>query len=191
MVVTSKKQQQQQQKSLLSFNRAWTSLIGRKKANEFWGKVSVQFSSVAHLCLTICDTMDCSMPGFPVHHQLPQLTQTHVHWVNDAIQPSHPLSSPFPPAFNLSQLQGLLNWVSSSHRVTKVLEFQLQHQPFWCWEKVYEKLNWIFSWLCYDYYCQNKYIQICLYQGFSSILLQTRVKKGALNYFKRANWKIC
>ena len=70
------------------------------------------------------------MPGFPVHHQLTQLTQTHVHQVGDAIQPSHPLSSPSPPAFNLSQHQGLFQWVSSSHQVAKVLEFQLQHWSF-------------------------------------------------------------
>ena len=69
--------------------------------------------------------MDCSTPGFPVHHQLLELAQTHVHWVTDAIQPSHPLSSPSPPAFNLSQHQGLFKWVSSSHQVAKVLEFQL------------------------------------------------------------------
>ena len=67
-------------------------------------------------------------PGLPVHHQLPESTQTHVHWVSDAIQPSHPLSSPSPPAFNLSQHQGLFKWVSSSHQVAKVLEFHLQHQ---------------------------------------------------------------
>ena len=74
--------------------------------------------------------MDCSMPGFPVHHQCPELTQTHVHRVGDAIQPSHPLLSPSPPAFNLSQHQGLFQWVSSSHQVAKVLEFQLQYQSF-------------------------------------------------------------
>ena len=74
--------------------------------------------------------MDCSTPGFLVHHQLPELAQTHVHWVGDAIQPSHPLSSPSPPALNLFQLQGLFQWVSSSHQVAKVLEFQLQHQSF-------------------------------------------------------------
>ena len=74
--------------------------------------------------------MGCSTPGFPVHHQLPELTQTHVHWVGDAIQSSHPLSSPSPPAFNLSQHQGLFQWVSSSHEVAKVLEFQLQYQSF-------------------------------------------------------------
>ena len=91
---------------------------------------SVQFSSVAQSCLTLCIPMDCSMPGFPVHHQLPEFTQTHVHRVSDAIQPSHPLSSPSPPAFNHSQHQGLFKWVSSSHEVAKVLEFQLQHQSF-------------------------------------------------------------
>ena len=72
--------------------------------------------------------MDCSTPGLPVHHQLPELAQTHIHWVCNAIQSSHYLSSPFPPAFNLSQRQGLFQWVSSSHQVAKVLEFQLQHQ---------------------------------------------------------------
>ena len=70
--------------------------------------------------------MDCSTPGLPVHHQLPEFTQTHVYWVGDAIQPSHSLSSPSPPAFNLSPNQGLFKWVSSSHKVAKVLEFQLQ-----------------------------------------------------------------
>ena len=76
------------------------------------------------------DPMDCSMPGFPVHHQHLELAQTHVHQVSDAIQPSHPLSSPSLPAFNLSHHQGLFQWVSSSNQVAKVLEFQLQHQSF-------------------------------------------------------------
>ena len=89
-----------------------------------------QFSSVVQLCLTLCDPMNHSRPGLPVHHQLPEFTQTHVHWVSDAIQPSHPLLSPSPPALNLSQHQGLLKWVSPSHQVAKVLEFQLQHQSF-------------------------------------------------------------
>ena len=89
-----------------------------------------QFSSVAQSCLTLCDPMDCSMPDFPVHHQLPEFTQTHVRWVRDAIQPSHPLSTPSPPAFNLSLHQGLFQWVSYSDQVAKVLEFQLQHQSF-------------------------------------------------------------
>ena len=89
-----------------------------------------QFSSVAYSCLTLCNPMDCNMLGFPVHHQLLVLAQTYVHWVGDAIQPSHPLSSPSPPTFSLSQHQGLFQWVSSLHQVAKVLEFQLQHQFF-------------------------------------------------------------
>ena len=86
--------------------------------------------SVAQLCPTPCDPMDCSTPGFPALHHLPEFAQTHVYWVGDAIQPSHPLSSPSPLAFNLSQHQGLLQWVSSSHQVAKILELQLQHQSF-------------------------------------------------------------
>ena len=85
----------------------------------------VQFSSVSQSCRTL-RPMNRSMPGLPVHHQLPEFTQTHVHRVGDAIQPSHPLSSPFPPALNLSQHQGLFKWVSFSHQVAKGLEFQLQ-----------------------------------------------------------------
>ena len=91
----------------------------------------IQFSSVQLLSHEqLCDPMDYSMPGCPVHHQLPEPTQTHVHQVSDAIQPSHPLSSPFPPAFNLSQHQGLFKWVSSSHQVAKILEFQLPISEF-------------------------------------------------------------
>ena len=89
---------------------------------------SVQFSLVAQSCLTLCNPMDGSMPGFPVHHQLLEFTQTHVQWVGDAIQPSHPLLFPSPPAFSLSEHQGLFKQVSSLHQVAKVLEFQLQHQ---------------------------------------------------------------
>ena len=97
---------------------------------QFLITISVQFSSVAQSCLTLCDPMNYSTPGLHVHHQPPESTQTHVHRVGDAIQPSHPLLSPSPPAFNLSQHQGLFKWVSSSHQVAKVLEFQLQHQSF-------------------------------------------------------------
>ena len=92
------------------------------------GQERDQFSSVTQSCLTLCDPMDCSTPGFPVLHQLPEPAQTHVHWVSNAIQPSHPLSFPSPLAFNLSQHQGLCKWVSSLHQVAKVLE--LQHQSF-------------------------------------------------------------
>ena len=91
---------------------------------------SVQSSSIIQSCQTLCDPTDCSMPGFPVHHQLPELIQTHVHWVSDAIQPSLPLSPPSPPTFNLSQYQDVFQWVSSLHQVAKVLEFQLQQQSF-------------------------------------------------------------
>ena len=87
------------------------------------GLTSVQFNSVTQSCPTLCDPMNCSTPGLPVHHQLPESTQTHVHWVGDAIQPSHPLSSPSPPALNLSQHQGLFHWVSSSHQVPKYWSF--------------------------------------------------------------------
>ena len=91
---------------------------------------SVQFSSVAQSCQTLCGPMNRSTPGLPVHRQLPEFSQTHLHWVGDTIQPSHPLSSPSPPALNLSQHQGLFKWVSSLRRVAKVLAFQLQHQSF-------------------------------------------------------------
>ena len=86
--------------------------------------------SVAKLCPTLCAPVDCSMPGFPVLHQPPELAKTHVHRVDDAIQPSHPPSSLYPLAFNLSQHQGLFQWISSSHHVARVLELQLQHQSF-------------------------------------------------------------
>ena len=90
----------------------------------------VHFSSVTQSWLTLCDLIDYSTPGFPVHHQLPELTQILVHRVSNAIQPSHPLSSPSPPTFNLLQHQRLFKWVSSLHQVAKVLEFHLQHQSF-------------------------------------------------------------
>ena len=88
--------------------------------------------------------MDCSTPGFPVHHQLLEFSQTHVHWVGDAIQPSYPLSSPSPPAFNLSQHQDLFQWVSSSHQVAKGLELQLQNQSFqWIFRLISFRMNWL------------------------------------------------
>ena len=99
-----------------------------------WFKVILwsvsQFSSVIQSYPTLCDPMNRSMPGLHVHHQLPEFTQTHVHQVSDAIQPSRPLSFPSPPAPNPSQHQGLFQWVSFLHQVAKVLEFQLQHQSF-------------------------------------------------------------
>ena len=96
------------------------------RIRRWWGWLfRFQFSSVAQSCPTLCDPMNCSTPGLPVHHQFPEFTQTHVHQVSDAIQPSHPLSSPSPPAPNPSQHQSLLQWVNSLHEVAKVLEFQL------------------------------------------------------------------
>ena len=100
------------------------------------GRVTMESSmvvvccSVAQSCLALCNHMGSSTPGFPVLHHVPEFTQTHVHQVGDAIQPSHPLSSPSPPAFNLSQHQCHFQWVSSSHQVPRVLELQLQHQSF-------------------------------------------------------------
>ena len=90
-----------------------------------WLFSSVQFNH--SLCLNLCDPRDCRTPGFPVHHQLLELIQTHAHGVSDTIQPSHPLSSPSPPAPNPSQHQSLFKWANSSHEVAKVLEFQLKH----------------------------------------------------------------
>ena len=109
----------------------WATVYGVAK-NRTWLSALMSrhiVSSVAQLCLTLCNPMDCNTPGLPVHQQLLEFTQTNVHWVSDAIQPSHFLSSPSPPTLNLSQHQGLFRWVSS-HQVAKVLEFQLQHQSF-------------------------------------------------------------
>ena len=92
--------------------------------------IEVSFSLVLQLCPTLCNPMNRSTPAIPIHHQLPEFTQTHVHRIDDAIQPSHPLSSPSPPAPNPSQHQGLIQWVNPSHEVVKILEFQLQHHSF-------------------------------------------------------------
>ena len=97
---------------------------------EYFYKFCMQFSSVTQLCPILCNPVNCSTPGLPVHHQHPESTQTHVHPVSDAIQPSCPPLSPSPPAPNPSQHYGLLQWVNSSHEVAKVLKFQLQHQSF-------------------------------------------------------------
>ena len=107
---------------------AWWSTVHRVARVKH--NLVTQFSSVTQSCLTLCDPMNRSTPGLPVHHQIPEFTQTHVHRVGDAIQPSHPLSSPSPPAPNPSQHQGLFQWVNSSQEVAKVLEFQPYHQSF-------------------------------------------------------------
>ena len=112
---------------LFWWQNSWSLLFSNQFPVWVWFRiVVVQLLSLVWLC----DLMDCSTLDFPVLHHLPELAQTHVHWVNDAIQPSHPLLSPLPPAFNLSQHQGLSQWVSSSHQMAKVLELQLQHQSF-------------------------------------------------------------
>ena len=105
--------------------------------------------SVTLSCPTLCNPMDYSMPGFPVLHYLPEFAKTHVHWVNDAIQPSHPLSLPSPLALSLSQNQGLLHWVGSLHQVAKALALQLQHQFFqWIF-----RVNILQDWLVWSPCC--------------------------------------
>ena len=111
-------------------NYIFSIIISKKKTALCSSKIKHQFSPVTQSCPTLCGPMDCSTPGFPVHHQLWELVQTHVHRVGDAIQPSHPLSSPSPSAFNLAQHQDLFQCISSLHQVTKVLAFQPQHQSF-------------------------------------------------------------
>ena len=107
------------------------------------------FSSVSQLCPTLCDPMICSTPGLPVHHQLPEFTQTHADRVGDAIQPSHPLSSPSPPAPSPSQHQGLFQWVNSLHEVAKVLD-SLYFWDFFCnW--LLTKVFWFFFFFSFQY----------------------------------------
>ena len=111
---------------MVNIAKIWKSL----PSEPHWPIITMTCCLVAESRPTLCDPMDCSTPDFSVLHQLLELTQIHVHWVSDAIWLSYPLSSPSPPAFNLSQQQSLCKWVSSSHQVAKVLEFQLQHQSF-------------------------------------------------------------
>ena len=119
--------------------------------------------SIAKLYVILCKSMDCSMPGVPAHHQLLEPTQTHVQRVSDANQQSHPLSSPFPPAFNLFQHQGLFQWISSSHQVAKILEFQLQHSSSYEYSGLFSlRMDWLIS-------LQSK--------GLSRVFSNTRVQK--------------
>ena len=103
--------------------------VGNEDIKRYVASLGIQFSSVAQLCLTLCDPMNRSTSGLPDHHQLPEFTQTHIHWVGDAIQPSHPLSSPSPSAPNPSQNQGLFQWVNSSHEVAKYWSFSFSISP--------------------------------------------------------------
>ena len=125
--------EQQESSVIADIDGKWYSHFGKWYGTFYKTKYTLtirQFSSVTQSCLTLCDPMNCSTPGLPVHQQLPEFTQTHVHQVSDDTQPSHPLSSPSPPAPNPSQHQSLLQLVNSSHEVAKVLEFHLQHQSF-------------------------------------------------------------
>ena len=109
----------------------------------FFCILNTVFSSVALMCLNLCDNTDCSVPGIPVLHQYPSSAHTHVHQVGDAIQPSHPLWSPSPPASSLSQHQGFSQWISSSHQVAKIAEVQRQHQSFqWIF-----RTDFLYDWL--------------------------------------------
>ena len=126
------------------------------------------FCSVTKLCPTLCSPMDCSMPGFSVLHCLLEFAQIHVHWVGDAIQPSHPLLPPSPPALSLSQHQGLSQWVSCLHQVAKVLELQLQHQSFqWVF-----RVDFLWEWLVWSPYSPRD-SQVC-----SSTTIQKRWSFG-------------
>ena len=116
--------------SLKIIKSEWRFIYLKNLKTTVWFDKNIFGSSVTQSCSTLWTYLDCSTPGLPVHHQLLELTQTYVHRVGDAIQSSHPLSSPSPPAFHLSQHQGLFQGVCSSHQVAKVLEFQLQHQSF-------------------------------------------------------------
>ena len=143
-----------------------------------------QFSSVTQSCQTLWNPMDCSTLGFPVHHQLLELAQIHVHHVGDAIQPSHLISShphfissnAFPPVFNVSQHQGLFQWVSSSHQMAKILELQFQHQSF----------QWIFRTdlrltlaLCLDSFFFFVCVIYCIFLvcGYHEVLIQQPIYK--------------
>ena len=131
----------------------------------FLFKVFSQFSSVTQSCPTLCDPMDCSMPGFPIHHQLQDLAQTQVHRVGDAVQPSYSLPSPSPPAFNLSQHQGIFQWVSSLYQVAKVLERQLQHQSSqWIF-----RTDFFYDWLVWSPCCPRNSQESSPTQQFKSI----------------------
>ena len=129
--------------------------------------------------------MSRSTPGLPVHHQLPELTQTHAHRVSDAIQPSHPLLSPSPPAPNPSQPQGLFQWVNSSHEVAKVLEFQLQHQSFqWSWFRLPHLAYWVYPHqsCLQSYYLQPKTHTDDWNSSFNKLLLRTCGMSGDLSF---------
>ena len=169
--------------SILQVKSGWGELVLNRifgKEVQEWGKIELHccftriyktyylhqsVCSVAQSCPTLCDPMDCSTPGWPFHHQLPEFAQTHIHWVNDVIQPSHPLLSASPAAFNLSHHHGLFQWVSSLHQVAKVLELQLQHQSFqWIF-----RTDFLLDWLVWCLYCPGDSQESSLTPQFKSI----------------------
>ena len=139
---------------------------------------------VAQSCPTLCDPMNCIMPGFPVLHYLLEFAQIHVHWVADAIKASHALPSSFPFAFNLYQHQGLFQWVDSLYQVAKILELQLQHQSFQ-WKF---RIDFLWDWLVWSPYCprdpQESFPAPQL-ESISAVSLQYTQKK----FFQEKNWK--
>ena len=155
-----------------------------KQVQEQW-----TINSVTQLCPALCDPMDCSTPSFPVHHQLPEPTQTHVHWVSDAIQPPHPLLSPSSPALNLSQNQGLFQWVSSSHQVDKLLEFQLQHQSFqWIFRTNFLE-EWLVWSLCHARDSQESF-PTPQFKNINSSVLSFLSEKAMAPHSSTLAWKI-
>ena len=129
---------------------SWESLgLQGDQTSQSWRSERVK---VTQSCSTLCNPMDSSMPSFPVLYYLLEFAQIHFHWVDDANQLSHPLSPPS-PAFNLSQHQGLFQWVSSSHQVAKILELQLQHQSFqWIF-----RVGFLYDWLAWSHCYPREY----------------------------------
>ena len=145
---------------------------------------------VAQSCPTLCDPMDCSTPDFPVHYQLQEFKQIHVHWVDDAIQSSHPLLSPSLPTFNLSQHQGLFKWVSSLHQVAKVSEFQLQHQSFHEQSVLISfRMDWLHLLAVQGTPCspRDTIIKLCLFQECKDSLIDAN---QSMWHTTLTNWKI-
>ena len=134
--------------SCMQVNRIY---FKREKSTKLSAQTLSQYSSVAQSCPTLCNPIECSMLGFPVHHQLLELVQTHVLWVSDAIQPSHPLPSPSPPALNLSQHQGLFQWVSSLPSGGQSIGVSVQHQSF---QRIF-RVDFLYEWLVWNSSKQN------------------------------------
>ena len=132
------------------WNRKWTKLrFYTREWNQQFSCFMICCLSIAHLCLTLYDPLDCSIPGLPVLHYLLEFAQTHVYWIHDTILPSHPLSLSSPPAHNLSQNQGILQWVSCLHQVAKVLELQFQYQSS---QRIF-RVDFLQDWLVWSPCC--------------------------------------